>query len=272
MSVFGAWGLAPLLGMLVGLVLALTGAGGAILAVPLLLFGLHLKLAQAAPIGLLAVALAAAAGAFLAWRARTLRYRAAALMAVCGIAAAPVGQAWAQVLPERPLTLVFALVLAAAAGRTLVQASRELRGDTAQRPAHGPCHLGQASGRLEWNAPCAAALALTGAGTGLLSGLLGVGGGFVLVPALLVLTDLPMKAVIATSMGVIALVSAGAALNAAWQGQLLWQIGLPFALGALAGLLAGRLFAERVRGPRLQQGFGVLSLLVAAGLVLRASL
>lgn len=264
--------LAPLLGTLVGLVLALTGAGGAILAVPLLLFGLHLKLAEAAPISLLSVALAAGTGAFLAWRARTLRYRAAGLMAVAGVAAAPIGQAWAQVVPERPLTLVFAAVLAIAAARTLLQAARELRGEEATRSRRAPCHLGEASGRLRWTAPCALGLALAGAGTGLLSGLLGVGGGFVLVPALLVLTDLPMKAVIATSMGVIALVSAGAALHAAWQGQLAWPIALPFAFGALAGLLAGRRWAEHLRGPRLQQGFGVLSLLVAAGLVLRAAL
>jgi uncharacterized membrane protein YfcA len=266
-----AW-LAPLLGTLVGLVLALTGAGGAILAVPLLLFGLHLRLADAAPVSLLSVALAASAGALLAWRARTLRYRAAGLMAACGIAAAPVGQAWARVLPEKPLTLLFAAVQVLAAARTLRQAARELRGEEAPRTRHVPCHLGAATGRLQWTPPCAACLALAGAGTGLLSGLLGVGGGFMLVPALMLLTDLGMKAVIATSMGVIALVSAGAAAHAAWQGQLAWPIALPFALGALAGLLVGRRLAERVRGPRLQQGFGVLSLLVAAGLVLRVTL
>lgn len=263
--------LAPMLGLLVGLVLALTGAGGAILAVPLLLFGLHLRLVDAAPISLVSVALAAGVGALLAWRAHTLRYRAAGLMAAAGIAAAPLGQAWAHTVPERPLTLLFAAVLAIAAARTLQQAARELRGEQSTRSRRVPCRLSNASGRLEWTGPCAIGLVLTGAGTGLLSGLLGVGGGFVLVPALLVLTDLPMKAVVATSMAVIALVSAGAAAHAAWQGQLAWPVAVPFALGALAGLLAGRRWAERVRGPRLQQGFGVLSLLVAAGLVLRAS-
>ncbi|EKS72683.1 hypothetical protein BURK_004502 [Burkholderia sp. SJ98] len=69
-----------LLGAIVGIILALAGAGGAILAVPLLLFGLHLGVAEAAPVGLLAVGVSAALGAILGLRARLVRYRAAMLM------------------------------------------------------------------------------------------------------------------------------------------------------------------------------------------------
>lgn len=263
---------APILGLAVGLVLALTGAGGAILAVPLLLFGLHLTLAQAAPISLLTVALAAAVGAALALRARTLRYRAAGVMAAAGLAAVPLGQWLSHSLPERPLTVLFAAVLVAAATRTLLQANRELRGEEVARPEATPCRRDPATGRLRWTPRCAVVLMLTGAVTGLLSGLLGVGGGFVVVPALLLLTDITMQGVIATSMGVIALVSMGAAALAAAQGHVAWDIGAPFAGGAVAGLLAGRAWAQRLRGPRLQQGFAVVSLLVAAGLVVRAAL
>jgi uncharacterized membrane protein YfcA len=266
-----AWA-TPLLGLLVGLVLALTGAGGAILAVPLLLFGLHLTVAQAAPISLLAVALAAGVGAVLALRARTLRYRAAGVMAAAGLAMAPVGLWLSHRLPERPLTVLFAAVLVAAATRTLLQANRELRGEDPARPAATPCRRDPATGRLHWTPRCAGVLVLTGAVTGLLSGLLGVGGGFVLVPALLLLTDLTMQGVIATSMGVIALVSMGAAAFAAVQGHVAWAVAAPFAGGAVAGLLAGRAWAQHLRGPRLQQGFALVSLLVAAGLVVRAAL
>jgi uncharacterized membrane protein YfcA len=60
--------------------------------------------------------------------------------------------------------------------------------------------------------------------------------------------------------------------NAGISGQVPWAVALPFAGGAIAGLLAGRLFADRLSGPRLQQGFAILSLLIAAGLVLRAAL
>lgn len=268
----GAMLVAPVLGLAVGLVLALTGAGGAILAVPLLLFVLHLPLAQAAPISLLAVAISAALGAFLAWRRRTLRYRAAAVMSVAGLLMAAPGQWLAQRVPERPLTVVFAVVLALAAARSLHQASIELKGTRSERPRQALCRRNPETGRLHWTSPCAIALAATGALTGLLSGMLGVGGGFVLVPALMLFTDLPMQMVVATSMGAIALVSTGAAALAAWHGQVLWAVGAPFAAGAIAGLVAGRLWAQRIAGPRLQQGFGVLSLLVAAGLVLRATL
>jgi uncharacterized membrane protein YfcA len=267
-----AWLLAPLLGLAVGAVLALTGAGGAILAVPLLLFGLHLGVAQAAPISLLAVALSAAVGTFLAWRARTLRYRAAAVMAASGLVFAPVGQWLSHSLPERPLTLLFAAVLALAAARTLTQARRELEGQAAIRSAGAPCRLDPVTGRLRWQPRCAGTLVLVGASTGLLSGLLGVGGGFVLVPALLLFTDLAMPSVVATSMGVIALVSLGTAMFAAVQGHVAWDVAAPFALGAIGGMVAARAWAQRLRGPRLQQGFAVLSLAVAAGLVLRAVL
>jgi uncharacterized protein len=264
--------LAPALGLGVGLVLALTGAGGAILAVPMLLFALHLPLAQAAPISLLAVAISTGLGAFLAWRRRALRYRAAGVMAAAGLVTAPLGQWLAQRVPERPLTMLFAVVLVIAATRTLRQAARELKGTRAERPPEVPCRLDLQVGRLRWTPTCALALGATGALTGLMSGLLGVGGGFVLVPAMMLFTDLPMQAVVATSMGVIALVSAGAATLAAWHGQVLWQVGAPFALGAIAGQALGRVWAQRLGGPRLQQGFGVLSLLVAAGLVVRAAL
>jgi uncharacterized protein len=259
----------PALGLLVGLVLALTGAGGAILAVPLLVFGLHLSMAQAGPIGLTAVALAATLGAVLGLRGRVLRYKAAGLMALAGAATSPLGLWFAQRLPNRPLTAVFALVLAAVGWRMLVQASREMRGEphaTAQSP---PCRLNRMLGKLQWNAACARALVLAGAAAGFLSGLLGVGGGFIVVPTLLSVSDLPMKAVIATSMGVLALVSAVGVVNAGVAGYLSWHLAWPFAAGALAGLLVGRIFAARLAGPRLQQCFALLSLGVACSLLAR---
>lgn len=264
--------LAPVLGLAVGFVLALTGAGGAILAVPLLVFGLHLTMAQAAPVGLLAVALAAGLGAVLGWRARVLRYRAAAVMAIAGLATSPAGLWLGQRLPNAPLAVLFAVVLGAVAWRTLDRATRELRGEVVSRPAAPPCRLDPAQGRLHWNLPCARALLLAGATAGFLSGLLGVGGGFVLVPTLLAFTDLPMKAVVATTMGVLALVSAGVVFNAGMAGQVPWAVALPFAAGAVAGLLAGRLFANRLSGPRLQQGFAILSLLIAAAMLIRTGL
>lgn len=266
-----AW-LSPVLGAAVGVVLALTGAGGGILAVPLLVFGLHVGMAQAGPVALLAVALAAGAGAALAWRSHTLRYRAAGLMALAGMAASPAGQWVARRMPERPLMALFGLVLAVVAWLTFQAGARELKGDAAPRAARPPCRLDPASGRLHWTVSCGGLLALAGAGAGFLSGLLGVGGGFVVVPALLALTDLPVRAVTATSLGVLAVIALAGAGAGALAGTLRADLAWPFTLGALAGLLAGRGVAARLAGPRLQQGFALLSAGVAALLLVRAVL
>lgn len=261
--------LAPGLGVIVGVVLGITGAGGAILAVPLLVFGLQMSMAQAGPVGLLAVGVAASLGAVLGLRAKVLRYRAAGLMAVAGLLASPAGLWLAQRIPNGPLTVLFSVVLTGVAWRTFSQASRELRGESGGRPAAPPCLLDSGSGRLQWTGPCARALVLAGATAGFLSGLLGVGGAFVLVPTLLAFTDLPMKAVIATTMGVLALVSAGGVLNASLVGQMQWAVAAPFAIGAVVGMLAGRAGAGQLSGQRLQQGFALLSLAIAASMLIR---
>jgi uncharacterized membrane protein YfcA len=263
--------LAPAFGLVVGLVLALTGAGGAIIGVPLLVFGLHMSLVEAGPVGLLAVALAASLGAMLGLRTRTLRYKAAGLMAASGAVASPFGLWLAHRVPERPLSAAFALVLVAVAWRMLLQASRDLHGLPPPAAKAPPCRLDPMIGKLHWNWGCARALVLAGGAAGFLSGLLGVGGGFILVPTLLAMSDLPMKAVVATSMGVVALVSVVGVVNAGLAGHMPWGVAWPFAAGALMGLLTGRWFAGHVAGPRLQQGFAVLSLGIAVSLLVRAA-
>ena len=261
------------LGSVVGLILALTGAGGAIVAVPLLVFGLGLGVAQAAPIGLFAVALAAGIGALLALREGRVRYKAAALMAATGAVISPAGLWVAHHVPDAPLTLVFALVLARVAWRMLRQQpgpAHDLHGGAEPCPSDLPCRLNLERGKLDWTAPCARALALSGAAAGFLSGLLGVGGGFVIVPALKRASDIPMQGIVATSLAVIALVSiAGVAASAA-SGHMLWLNALPFAAGALAGMLGGRGFARHVSGARLQQSFAVFAGCVAVGMAVKA--
>lgn len=106
---------------------------------------------------------------------------------------------------------------------------------------------------------------------GVLAAIMGVGGGFILVPTLLAMSDLPMKAVVATSMGVVALVSVVGVVNAGLAGVMPWAVAWPFAAGALTGLLGGRWFASHLAGPRLQQGFAMLSLGIAATLLVRAA-
>jgi uncharacterized membrane protein YfcA len=246
------------LGALIGLVLALTGAGGGVLAIPLLVFGLHLPLQQAAPVGLVAVGLAAALGAALGLKEGIVRYRAAALIGVAGMLVAPVGVWLAQHLPNRPLLGAFSLVLLYTAWRLLRKKSN------LDSPAmRVPCHVSEADHRIAWTLPCARALGGTGLLSGLLSGLLGVGGGFVIVPALTRCTDLDVRSIQVTSLAVIALVSVSGVSAAALHGSVPWPVAIPFAGSAAVALLVGRLLASRLDATRLQQAFAWFTVLVA---------
>lgn len=269
-----------ILGIAVGLVLGLTGAGGSVLAVPLLMAVLHWPLTQAATVALLAVAAAAALGSYLAWRKSYVRYRAAALMAAVGVLTAQVGLRVADALPQRVLLLAFAAVLVIVGLRMFVRATRAPEESAVVRAAvagdgvraRGPmCRLNPDTGRIVWTRASAAVIAAIGAITGLLSGLLGVGGGFVIVPALRAVTELSMHSAVATSLMAIALTSLGTFAGALAQGRVLpWLVALPFVAGALLGMLAGHVLAPRIAGPRLQQGFALLMLAVALGMATHA--
>ena len=263
-----------ILGALTGLVLALTGAGGAILAVPLLIFGLHLEVVEAAPIALLAVCLSATIGATCALIQRKVRYRAAGFIAITGAIAAPVGIWLAQKIPNAPLTLLFSVVLAYVAYDMFRQSRRrdEKTEPPASRTFKKPCLLDSPDGRLVWTWPCVRALALSGFSAGTLSGLLGVGGGFVVVPALKKVTNLQMQSIFATSLAVIALISGVGVASATLMGTMNWSIAIPFAYGAIAGMLLGRLVANRFSESRLQQCFAVMAALVAIGMVVKVVL
>ncbi|MEB0137606.1 MULTISPECIES: sulfite exporter TauE/SafE family protein [unclassified Undibacterium] len=264
-----------LLGFTVGIILALTGAGGGILAVPLLVFGAGLSMAEAGPIGLLAVGLAAALGALMGLKNGTVRYRAAALIAGAGIICSPLGLWLAQRSPNRPLTIVFSFVLLYVAVRVLQRAMHDAGSHSPQDNASTsktlpPCQLDAERGKLRWTAPCARALALSGVLAGTLSGLLGVGGGFVMVPALQRYTDLKTQSIVATSLAVIALVSIAGVASSAASGHLQWAIAFPFAAGALGGMIGGRLIAARLSGPYLQKAFAIVSAAVAVALFIKA--
>jgi uncharacterized membrane protein YfcA len=261
--------ISPALGILVGLLMGLTGAGGGILSVPLLVFALHLSVAQAAPMALSAIALAAGVGALLGLKNKILRYKAAGFMAIFGLLLSPVGLWLAQRIPNSPLLILFSCTLFYSSINLYKQASREILGmtDAARKPP--PCLLDSSIGKLAWNIPCARALMFSGGIAGFLSGLLGVGGGFVIVPALKRYTDLPVQSIVATSLGVLAIISAGGTVFSAAAGNLDVQVAAPFALGALAGLLIGGAFGKKISGPRLQQIFAVLTFAVAISLILK---
>ncbi len=249
------------LGLFTGLVLALTGAGGSILAIPLLAFGLHLSMAQAAPIGLLAVMLASSLGALQGLQAGIVRYKAATLIAGFGILFAPVGVWLAHRASNQHLSLIFAIVLGHIAWRMWQQNTQNLQADE-HKPAPA-CVLNPATSRLFWTAPCTKRLMITGSLAGFLSGLLGVGGGFVIVPSLRKVSNFNMQTIIATSLMAIAIVSAVSISIYLLHNDILWQIAIPFAVSTMVSMLTFRLISPRIPAVISQRGFAVLALIAA---------
>lgn len=255
-----------LLGVVVGAVLALTGAGGGVLAVPLLVLVLHWPLQEAAPTALMAVGLAAALGAAKGLKDGQVRWRAALLMGGAGMLGAPVGVALSRLLPTTPLLLGFAVLMLWIGWR---QWPRAQGAQTVVRDSGLPCVLNPNSGRLQWTSRCARAIAGTGLLSGTLSGLIGVGGGFVIVPALMRYTNFVLRQVQLTSLAVIALVSVSGVAAAAWHGQLPWQAALPFTAGAMLAMLLGRQVAEHIPSVWSHRLFAVSCIVVSGMLVLR---
>ena len=211
--------------------------------------------------------LSASLGAYLGLRSKIMRYKAAMLIASAGLLFSPIGIWLAHQLPNWPLVLIFCSVLLLVSRNMWRQAKRELAGiDDELGP---PCLLDQTIGKLTWTLPCARALAMSGALAGFFSGLLGVGGGFIIVPALRKFTDLPMKSIVATSLGVLTIVSFGGVLFSNLYGSMNWSLAVPFACGSVVGLLIGRQAVKSISGPRVQQAFAIFALLIAVAMMLK---
>ena len=255
------------LGIAIGAVMGLTGAGGGILAVPALVFVAGLPRAEASPVALTAVAMAGAVGTAEGLRRGLVRYRAAIFMAIVGMSISPLGLALAHVAPERALLTAFAAVLAFVSWRMLTtRAAPDAPNDDA------PCHIDPRTGRLRWTARTAAALAAIGGTAGFLTGLLGVGGGFLIVPALRRVSDITMQGIVATSIALVTLVATGTVIMASLQSHPVpWMLAWPFAAGAITGMVAGRLGARRLPARALQRLFGGVAGLVAIALLVRAA-
>ena len=257
------------LGVVVGIIMGLTGAGGGILAVPLLVFGLQLSVAQAGPIGLLAVGISATLGALVGLKNNIVRYRAALLIAGTGIVLAPLGLWLAQRLDTRALSVLFAAVLAWVAYKTFKEA-RAQDNDAEQKRLAPPCLRDAEQGRFVWTSKCARVLTFSGGIAGFLSGLLGVGGGFVMVPALQRYTDLTTRSVVATSLAVIALVSLAGVGSSIVTGQLDIAVALPFAAGGAAGMGAGTMLSTRLSQKNLKFSFAIICAVVSLGMVAKS--
>lgn len=269
--------MAGLLGAVIGLTLALTGAGGGVLAIPMLVFFLGIDMKEAIPMSLIAVCLGASTGALIGLKAGTVRYRAATVMGLAGVIAAPAGLTLGGRLPELPLVLGLSIILVFSGIRGL-RAKLLAPGDVSSYPSqiedargtdHKICKVNRLSGRLIWTRSCSLILLATGSLAGLLSGLFGVGGGFFIIPALQRFSNLAYKSIQASSLATIALVSLSGAATASLKGTVEWAIAIPFATGTVIALVIGRSIAKRLPDRSLQTAFALITILVGLMLLVR---
>ncbi|MFD8376646.1 sulfite exporter TauE/SafE family protein [Streptomyces sp. NPDC059688] len=233
-------------GAVIGLALGALGGGGSVLAVPALIYLLGFTPVAATTASLVIVTLTSATALTAHAREGHVRWRTGLLFAAAGIGPALLGGALAGHLPAAVLTVAFAAVAAAAAIRML-RPHTATDDVAAVRP--GPA-------------------ATAGAGLGAVTGILGVGGGFLAVPALVDVLGMRMREAVGTSLLVIT-VNALAALTmrAGTADGLDWTVVGPFAGAAVLGAWDGKRLTAKLSGRTLQRAFA-LALLAVAGFML----
>ena len=246
--------LALALGAGVGVLLGLLGGGGSILAVPVLVYALGLPLSEAIPASLVVVGVASATGAIPKVRTRQIEWRLAGVFAATGIAGTLLGTVVGQNLPDAAVLIGFAVVMVIAGARMLT------RNDNI-----GTACATEAS-TIDWRR-CAPRSIPTGFAVGVLTGLFGVGGGFLIIPALVLLLGIEMSVAIGTSLVIIVANSSVGLIARADELGDNWIVTASFAGAAVVGsLLAGR-FGERVDADRLRRWFAYLVFVVAGYIV-----
>ena len=256
-----------ILGIFVGLVMGLTGAGGGIIGLPLLVFFLDISMVDAAPIALSAVTIAATLAGIIGLYKGTVRYKAVIIMTVAGSLISPLGVFLAHKIDNYYLMIIFAIILAYIAYKTIRDSDSEI---DLSHDRLMPCAISTENGRFIWTRNCSISIIFSGAIAGFFSGLLGVGGGFIIVPVLHRFTNLSVESVIATSLAVIALISISVLLTTIVHTDMSWSLAMLFSAGAIVGVLLGKSLLTKIKVNYLKYGFSLLTIIVAVILLIKA--
>ncbi len=246
--------LGGLSGILIGFTLGLVGGGGSILAVPLMVYVVGVKSPHLA-IGTSALAVAANALAGL-WnhaREENVNWRCGGSFAAAGVIGALGGSTLGKAFDGQKLLFLFALLM-------LVVAVAMYRGRRAEGVEGVQCN--------RENLP---KVITFGVGTGMLSGFFGIGGGFLIVPALVASTAMPIYRAIGTSLIAVAAFGLTTAGNYAFSGLLDWSLAASFIGGGIIGSMLGASAARKLSGSkgRLNTVFAMLIVLVAGYMLYR---
>lgn len=239
------------LSSVVGLALGAFGGGGSIMTVPVLVYVARLAPSAAVGMSLAIVGSTSLMASFAHHRRRPLRFRIALGFGGAGIATAFLGARLTHLVPERTLMLVFAVVMLFVGGWMLFRRRAVVSSPEAPRN------------------PRVLYAALAGAAVGGFTGFLGVGGGFLVVPALVAFTGLDMREAVGTSLLVIAINSIAGLLGHLGGERLDLRLAALFTALAIAGALVGERATRAVPVGKLRKGFALF--VVAVGAAVGAS-
>lgn len=257
------------IGILIGAVLGLTGAGGSVLAVPLLLLFLKLDPASATGLALGVVAASSAYGAIQRIWQKEILWIPAALFGISGAIFAPPGRLLASHLPSTWLLGSFSVLSIMIAVRMFLlsirhpEQTRVVRADGGGGKAEPLLCKLSGTGRFDWRLRCMAGLAGGGVITGLLSGLFGVGGGFLIVPFLNQLNGVSMRNAVATSLVIIAAIASSGFIAHISTHVMDWLQLIQLAIGGVVGMVLGSFLTGWLAGVRLQQLFAMVIVVMA---------
>ncbi|WP_343703697.1 sulfite exporter TauE/SafE family protein [Chitinophaga sp.] len=251
--------------VLIGISLGIIGGGGSILTVPLLVYAFGIDAMQATAYSLFIVGVTSAAGAVPYFRKGLVNVKTAIVFGIPSIAAVFLTRAclvpaipreiWQMgdytVTSSSLLMVVFALLMAGASYSMIRK----------ERPVVAGAALKQ-----QFNYPL---ILLQGLMAGTLTGLVGAGGGFLIIPALVVLSKLPMKEAVGTSLVIIAVNSLIGFLGKGGGAQLNWGFLLLITAFAIAGIFIGFTLSKRVNGEKLKPAFGWLVLAMGIYILVR---
>ena len=248
------------MGFLIGLSLGALGGGGSILAVPALVYAAGQNPKEATATSLLLVGVASLVGLRPHLRAGRVRVPMGLAFGAAGIPGSLLGSALNRRIDPDLLLLGFSVLVMVAAWRMLTACPTCTKVGEQLVLDHG---AGASVGGSRIDIGLVVAVLLAGTGVGFLTGLFGVGGGFVIVPALTLLLRLNMPTAIGTSLLVIAVNSAVGLLARIGTTSIEWGITLPFTVAAIAGVLTGGQIAGRLDATRSLRWFAGLLVAVA---------
>ncbi|MBW0092169.1 sulfite exporter TauE/SafE family protein [Pseudonocardia sp. KRD-184] len=268
--------LAAGLGLVMGLVIGALGGGGGVLTVPLLVYALGVTAQSATTSSIIIVGITALVGTLARIRGGGIDWRTGLIFGALGIPSAFLGTLLNRNVDQQVLLLAFAAVTVLAATAMLINSRPEA--EKPAQPADGstPCEpsgggtvatatrstAGPTRARRRFLVT-AVKVVLSGIVVGFMTGFLGVGGGFLVVPALVIILRMPMTAAIGTSLLIItlnAVTSMASRLGSPL--DLDWRIVVPFTVLAVVGSFLGKRVADRLSGQLLTRAFAIMLILV----------